>query len=127
MPVYEYHCDDCDRDYEVLASKAGNPIVHCSGCGVTLEKSLSSFVAQTDSRTMGRRRIVVNDLPCGGKRVFRTSERSVTVAESHGTDGNFRGDIFFQNGVPDKKVEGRAIAQEIKSELGIDGDAIICY
>ena len=33
MPIYEYHCDDCDCDFEVLVFKGDKQGVSCPNCG----------------------------------------------------------------------------------------------
>lgn len=32
MPIYEYHCDNCNKDFETLVRRASEA-VHCPGCG----------------------------------------------------------------------------------------------
>ncbi|HZM35325.1 MAG TPA: zinc ribbon domain-containing protein [Burkholderiales bacterium] len=46
MPIYEYHCRSCGRDFETLVRASEKPAcVHCSGAD--LEKKLSVFAAQS--------------------------------------------------------------------------------
>lgn len=46
MPIYEYHCRSCGRDFETLVRGSETPA--CSHCGgADLEKKLSVFAAQT--------------------------------------------------------------------------------
>lgn len=32
MPIYEYHCEDCNRDFETLVMRKSE-VVQCPGCG----------------------------------------------------------------------------------------------
>ena len=44
MPIYEYHCRGCGRDFETLVRNSETPAcTHCSG--EDLEKKLSVFAA----------------------------------------------------------------------------------
>jgi len=46
MPIYEYHCRSCGRDFETLVRASETPAcIHCSGAD--LEKKLSVFAPQT--------------------------------------------------------------------------------
>ena len=46
MPIYEFHCDDCDRDSEVLVRSSEWRGTKCPHCGsVKLEKKLSVFAS----------------------------------------------------------------------------------
>ena len=43
MPIYEYHCNDCNVDFEKLVF-GSNPEVACEKCGsVKTEKLMSRF------------------------------------------------------------------------------------
>lgn len=46
MPLYEYHCADCDKDFEVLACYAGRDHVHCPDCEAHLARKVSGAHAQ---------------------------------------------------------------------------------
>jgi putative FmdB family regulatory protein len=44
MPIYEYHCRSCERDFETLVRGAEQPACeHCGGAD--LEKKLSVFAS----------------------------------------------------------------------------------
>jgi len=46
MPIYEFHCDDCERDSEVLVRSSEWKGTPCPHCGSTrLEKKFSTFAA----------------------------------------------------------------------------------
>jgi len=47
MPIYEYECASCAREFETLVRKSAPP-PRCPGCdGTDLRKKLSSFAAIT--------------------------------------------------------------------------------
>ena len=48
MPVYEYHCPNCDEEFEVMRpfSKADEP-APCPKCGTQGEKLVSTFASKT--------------------------------------------------------------------------------
>lgn len=46
MPIYEFHCDSCDRDSEVLVRTSEWKGTVCPHCGSTrLSKKFSTFAA----------------------------------------------------------------------------------
>jgi putative FmdB family regulatory protein len=46
MPIYEFHCDDCERDSEVLVRSTDWKGTKCPLCGSSkLEKKLSVFAS----------------------------------------------------------------------------------
>jgi putative FmdB family regulatory protein len=46
MPIYEFHCSDCDRDSEVLVRSPDWKGTKCPRCGsLKLEKKLSVFAS----------------------------------------------------------------------------------
>ena len=49
MPIYEYRCTECGRNFELLILKASQPIA-CPSCGTTsVERLLSTFAATSES------------------------------------------------------------------------------
>ena len=47
MPIYEYECASCGREFETLVRKSSPP-PQCPGChGTELRKKLSAFAAIT--------------------------------------------------------------------------------
>jgi putative FmdB family regulatory protein len=47
MPIYEYECNSCGREFEILVRNASPP-PECPGChGSELRKKLSAFAAIT--------------------------------------------------------------------------------
>ena len=51
MPLYEYHCTDCDHRFEILQRIGDGPDdLHCPSCDEPqLEKLFSTFAASTSS------------------------------------------------------------------------------
>jgi len=46
MPIYEYRCQDCGKDLEVMQKITENPLESCPSCGGVLQRLISntSFV-----------------------------------------------------------------------------------
>jgi putative FmdB family regulatory protein len=46
MPIYEYQCDECGKQYEVMQKFSDEPLHTCPECGGALHKLISqtSFV-----------------------------------------------------------------------------------
>jgi len=42
MPIYEYHCDDCDFDFELLKSIKSDPYSNCPKCKKKLVRKISA-------------------------------------------------------------------------------------
>ncbi len=43
MPLYEYHCDACEHEFEALQKMSDEPLVHCPACDEgTLRKLVSA-------------------------------------------------------------------------------------
>lgn len=58
MPRYEYHCDKCDQNFDVMMSmsehdeKEGEKDVHCPAChGTDVEQQYSVFYARTSKKS----------------------------------------------------------------------------
>ncbi|MBP7825391.1 MAG: zinc ribbon domain-containing protein [Verrucomicrobia bacterium] len=50
MPIYEFHCEKCDRDSEILVRSSEWKGAKCPHCGSTkLEKKLSVFASASSS------------------------------------------------------------------------------
>ena len=86
MPTYEYHCDDCDRNFDVVQSFHDDPLTTCPTCGAPVRKVFGnvgivfkgSGFYKTDSRTGG-----ASKAPSGG-----TDTSPASVGESGGTDSD---------------------------------------
>jgi len=46
MPVYEYRCTKCDKEFEIMQKITDEPLVKCQACGGELRKLITntSFV-----------------------------------------------------------------------------------
>jgi len=54
MPIYEYRCDDCGREFEALVM-AGRSDAECPDCrGVHLRRELSIFAARGGDGAMAK-------------------------------------------------------------------------
>lgn len=42
MPLYEYHCSDCENTFEVIQKFSDPELTICSKCGGTVQKVLSA-------------------------------------------------------------------------------------
>jgi putative FmdB family regulatory protein len=42
MPTYEYYCDDCNFDFELLQSIKSEPFSNCPKCNKKLERKISA-------------------------------------------------------------------------------------
>jgi putative FmdB family regulatory protein len=50
MPIYEFHCEKCDRDSEILVRSSRWKGAKCPHCGSTkLEKKLSVFASSSSA------------------------------------------------------------------------------
>ena len=57
MPLYEYHCRDCDHRFEILQQLGEGPEgLNCPSCDTRdLEKLFSTFAASTSSSASSSR------------------------------------------------------------------------
>lgn len=52
MPIYEYHCDGCGKDFEVLVFNSSEKI-QCPDCGSKkVKRLLSGFSAKSDGKVV---------------------------------------------------------------------------
>ena len=53
MPVYEYHCDKCDREVTLTLSirEHEKGEIKCPKCGESLRPLLSAFMSQTSKKS----------------------------------------------------------------------------
>jgi putative FmdB family regulatory protein len=59
MPIYEYHCDDCDRTFEKLRSMSqANAPAPCTYCGSLATSRAISLFAATSRSNSGETRAV---------------------------------------------------------------------
>lgn len=51
MPLYSYHCQDCDKDVELLVGASENP--PCPSCGsARMERQMSRIAPEGKSRAI---------------------------------------------------------------------------
>ena len=46
MPIYEYHCQRCERNFEVIQKFSDEPLTEHEGCGGQVERLISSPALQ---------------------------------------------------------------------------------
>ena len=65
MPLYEYHCQECDKDFTLLQSASVNKEeTVCSHCGLQGVKHMfSTFSANTGNSTNSSGPVTAKDLP----------------------------------------------------------------
>ncbi|MGA8725838.1 MAG: FmdB family zinc ribbon protein [Acidimicrobiales bacterium] len=64
MPTYEYRCDECDRNFDVVQSFEDDPLTRCPTCDAPVRKVFGSVgivfkgagFYKTDSRDSSRRK-----------------------------------------------------------------------
>jgi len=68
MPIYEFHCDGCKQDSEILVRSSDWKGTKCPRCGSTkLEKKFSTFAASNSGESAaGSRKAGGNGGGCGG-------------------------------------------------------------
>ena len=66
MPIYEFHCEKCERDSEILIRAKDWKGTKCPHCGsVKLTKKLSVFASATGGGTGGAPACEGNSGSCG--------------------------------------------------------------
>jgi putative FmdB family regulatory protein len=53
MPIYEYHCDDCDRSFEELVRSSSEQIACPSCASAKVKRLLSVFSSGRDIKSFG--------------------------------------------------------------------------
>ncbi len=71
MPTYEYHCDSCDRNFDIVQSFHDEPLTACPTCGSPVRK------------VFGNVGIVFK-----GSGFYKTDSRSGAAAKGGGSDGS---------------------------------------
>jgi len=66
MPIYEYHCSDCDKDFDVILGH-GECATECKLCGrENIKRKFSRFSTRTDSYTASNMSSVKSSSSCAG-------------------------------------------------------------
>lgn len=42
MPIYNYHCDKCNKDQELIKKLSDEDLPKCEECGKEMEKTLTA-------------------------------------------------------------------------------------
>jgi putative FmdB family regulatory protein len=66
MPIYEFHCDQCDQDSEILVRSSKWKGTKCPHCGsAKLSKMLSVFASSVGGSQLGAKRSCNGGGSCG--------------------------------------------------------------
>jgi putative FmdB family regulatory protein len=69
MPLYEYQCRACGREFEQLV-RAGDPLARCPGCqSDDLERVLSAFAVGSEGKSQRNLRLARRAAAKGSDRV----------------------------------------------------------
>ena len=80
MPIYEFHCDKCDNDSEILVRSSDWRGTKCPRCGsVRLTKKLSVFASTASSGTSAGEACCVGD----GAAATGLDRKSTRLNSSH--------------------------------------------
>ena len=92
MPIYEYLCDSCGHELEIMQKLADDPLEDCPGCGdTTLRKKISSVGFrlkasgwyETDFKTGDKKKNLAGDgKPAEGKSDGKAEGKSESKPES---------------------------------------------
>jgi len=90
MPIYEYACQDCGKQCEVIQKVTDEPISICPYCGGQLHKLISqtSFILKgtgwyvTDYASPERKKALEFDRPADAKIEGKAETKTVTDASS---------------------------------------------
>ena len=67
MPIYEFHCDQCDRDSEILVRSAAWKGTKCPHCGSSkLDKKFSTFASAGAGESAPTKKPRSGGHGCGG-------------------------------------------------------------
>ncbi len=90
MPTYEYHCDSCDKNFDVVQSFQDDPLTSCPTCGSPVRKVFGnvgivfkgSGFYKTDSRSGGSSKTPAADAGSDGKSGSESSGTESTSGAS---------------------------------------------
>lgn len=95
MPIYEYICDDCGKQCEIIQKFTDEPLSTCPECSGQMHKLIShtSFILKgngwyaTDYASPERKKAQESDGSAGSKNEdksdIKTESKAETKAESH--------------------------------------------
>ncbi len=92
MPTYEYHCDSCDKNFDVVQSFQDDPLTSCPTCGSPVRKVFGnvgivfkgSGFYKTDSRSGGSSKTPAAESGSDGK----SGPESSGTESTSGTNGS---------------------------------------
>ncbi len=82
MPIYEYQCTKCEKEFEVMQKMTDEPLSECSSCGGKLKKMITntSFVLKgtgwyvTDYPSAERKKAMESRKPASDKKETKTKD-----------------------------------------------------
>lgn len=81
MPIYEYRCTKCNKEFEVMQKITDNPLTVCNSCGGELKKLITntSFVLKGSGW-------YVTDYPSADRKSGVDKKKSAAKAKETKTD-----------------------------------------
>ncbi len=81
MPVYEYKCKRCDKQFEVMQKINDDPLAECSSCGGELKKLVTST-----SFVLKGKGWYVTDYPSADRKKAMDAKKPVTAGKDKKTE-----------------------------------------
>ena len=97
MPIYEYHCDRCESNFEAIQKFSDAPLTECRKCGAGDVRKLLSAPAfrlkgggwyETDFKSDNQRNLAHSDSDSGGSKDSSASKDSTGSKESGSKGSN---------------------------------------
>ena len=93
MPIYEYKCTQCNRQFEVRQKMTDAPLVECESCGGRLTKLITntSFVLKgsgwyvTDYPSSERKKAIDSEKPADKSKDAKPEKKSETTTKKEET------------------------------------------
>jgi putative FmdB family regulatory protein len=90
MPIYEYKCTKCGKDFEVMQKMSEAPLTICKSCGGELKKLITntSFVLKgggwyvTDYPSPDRKKAKEAEKPTGESGEKKSEQKTETKSET---------------------------------------------
>ena len=80
MPIYEYRCNDCNEQHEIIQKISEPPLTHCPKCGGEMKKLFSSPAIQFKGSGFYK-----TDYASGGS---RSSSKESSESAKSGSEGD---------------------------------------
>jgi putative FmdB family regulatory protein len=115
LPTYEYHCDSCDRNFDMVQSFHDDPLEACPTCGSPVRKVFGSVgivfkgsgFYKTDSRTTAKAKAGDGTSASGDAKDGAAPSDGAASSDSNGSDrgdsGSGTGDTSAPEARPPKK------------------------